>query len=143
MVFHAAKDGRASSLVPEIPSREGRYSSTVEVEVTSLDAYLEGAAFEPKRIALIKIDVEGEEERTVGGMLQTLRSAGFPLVWCEVRGPRGSTRAPNTFAGVSRRLGELGYSAFRWRDGPQPVVPASVLNREDILFCHPARGPKV
>jgi FkbM family methyltransferase len=139
MAFYAARDGRASSLLPEVSGREGRYASTVEVEVASLGTYFEDTGLDVSRVALVKIDVEGEEERTVRGMVQTLRCAGFPPLWCEVRGPRGSTRAPNTFEGVLRRLGALGYSAFRWMDGPRPVVSSDVLKREDILFCHPAR----
>jgi hypothetical protein len=56
-------------------------------------------------------------------------------VWIEVRGPRGSTRAPNTFPAVLRELDARGYAAHFWRDGALvPVGEADVRGREDVLF---------
>ena len=64
--------------------------------------------------------------------------AGLPPLWIEVRGPKGSVRAPNTFARVLELLEPLGYAPHRWRNGEvRPVHPAEVVGREDILFRVP------
>src|SRR5689334_15202996 len=115
MPFYTVSDGSAHSLVPEISSRAGRYSGQVPVRVTRLDDLTREGTFDAPRIDLIKIDVEGEEPRTVRGMLATLERFAFPRVWTEVRGPRGSTRAPNTYPAVSGALKELSYEPFQWK----------------------------
>ena len=71
----------------------------------------------------MKIDVEGEEPRTVAGMQKTLRRAGLPPIWCEVRGPRGSTRAPNTYLPVKAQLVALGYRPYQVVGGERWPVP--------------------
>jgi FkbM family methyltransferase len=137
MPFFTVSDGSAHSLVPEIASRAKRYSGQVPVRVTRLDDLSEGALDTP-RIDLIKIDVEGEEPRTVAGMLGTLERFAYPLVWSEVRGPRGSTRAPNTYPAVARELTKLGYLPFQWKKGALfSVTEADIQGREDVLFKHP------
>jgi len=133
--FYRAKDGTASSLVPEVPGRESRYVRTLTTRVTTLDAFVTEEAVDLSRVALLKIDVEGEEPRTVAGALDTLRAAGYPAIWCEVRGPRGSTRAPNTFEPVRDLLAPLGYKPFLWADGDRRSVgPADIVKRADVLF---------
>jgi len=138
-VFHRAKDGTASSLVPEAPGREHRYSEHIVTQVTTLDRLVSSGRVSAGDIALIKVDVEGEEARVVAGMRETLRAADCPPIWCEVRGPAGSTRAPNTFTAVCEQLAPLGYQPFRWTaDGAEPVT--SVKKRADILFQRPAES---
>lgn len=123
--------GGANSLVTD----PGRYKGAMPVDVRRLDDHVGSLGIDVKRIALMKIDVEGEEPRTVAGMLRTLDAASFPPLWVEVRGPRGSTRAPDTFAAVDGQLAALGYRPHRWRmGGARPVTRDDVMGREDILF---------
>ena len=134
-VFHRARDGSANSLVPETEARVTRYCGSLEVPVDTLDAYLAGAAVDPRRIGLIKIDVEGEETRTVAGMLDTLRAAAFPPVWVEVRGTRASTRAPNTYPLVRQLLAGLEYEPYNWNGVERrPLGDQLIVGREDVLF---------
>ncbi len=131
--FYRARDGTASSLVPEAPGREARYERTLVTPVTTLDKVAAAGKIDPKAITMIKVDVEGEEVRTVRGMLDTLAAAGRPPVWCEVRGPKGSTRAPDTYLGVRDELARLGYVPLRWHDGARTHV-GDVVERTDVLF---------
>jgi FkbM family methyltransferase len=129
--------GGANSLVPE----KGRYRDEMKVIARRLDDFADEAGIDVSRVALMKIDVEGAEASTVRGMLKTLERAGYPRLWIEVRGPKGSTRAPNTFAGVHEALAGLGYRPHRFREGRvEAAAPETVIGREDILFLHPA-GP--
>lgn len=138
MPFYTVSDGSAHSLVPEIESRARRYSGRVEVRVTRLDDLTREGIVDPPRIDLIKIDVEGEESRTVGGMRATLEKFAYPRVWAEVRGPRGSTRAPDTYPAVARELRDLGYVPLQWKKGAlRPVRDADIQGREDVLFRRP------
>ncbi len=141
--FYRAKDGTAGSLVPEAPGREARYAGTLTTPVTTLDALVAAGRIDPARISLLKIDVEGEEPRTVAGLLDTLVQANHPPIWCEVRGPQGSTRAPNTFVAVRDRLAPLGYEAFTWSRGERrPARAEDVVKRTDILFERDRRAPR-
>ncbi len=135
LVFYRARDGTASSLVPEAKGKEGRYERTLTAKVTTLDTLLRDGRIPSEPVTGIKVDVEGEELRTIGGMLASLPVLGYPAIWCEVRGPQGSTRAPNTYVGVRDALAPLGYRAFSWGDGePRPIVDAEVTGRTDVLF---------
>jgi hypothetical protein len=71
-------------------------------------------------------------------MSATLEKFAFPRVWAEVRGQRGSTRAPNTYPAVARHLRELGYVPLQWKKGVlRPVRDADIQGREDVLFRKP------
>ncbi|MFQ5746791.1 MAG: FkbM family methyltransferase [Gemmatimonadota bacterium] len=138
--FYKAVDAPASSLVPEAPERRSRYRDTIRVPVSTLDDYLEGTPHLGRRVGLIKVDVEGEEARAIAGMLETLREACWPTLWVEVRGPHGSTRAPNTYPAVLALLAPLGYRPYRCVEGRElPVAEGEVQGREDILFRHANR----
>jgi FkbM family methyltransferase len=135
--FFTVSDGSAHSLVPEIERRANRYSGKVPVRVARLDDLEKEGVLDVPRVDLIKIDVEGEEERTVEGLLGTLRRFEYPLVWAEVRGPKGSTRAPNTYPGVERHLEGLGYRPLQWHRGVlRDVTTSDIVGREDVLFKH-------
>jgi len=132
-----ARHGTATSLVPEAPGREHRYRGEVRTRMCTLDTLAAEGELTSHPIGLIKIDVEGEESRTVAGMRATLANARYPPIWCEVRGPRGSTRAPNTYAGVRDQLLPLGYRPFTWSRGKQrPLADDDVRGRLDVLFEH-------
>ncbi len=136
LTFYRANDGTASSLVPEAPGREQRYDrGSLTTPVTALDTLVRAGKLDPRGISLIKVDVEGEEVRTVTGMRDTLVAADYPSIWCEVRGPQGSSRAPNTYVAVRDRLKPLGYKPFWWsKAGLRPVFDDEVVKRCDVLF---------
>lgn len=127
--------GSAHSLLPEIREKASRYSGEIPVKVRTLDALVRDGTVAVPRVDLIKIDVEGEEARTVSGMKAALRAWSLPRIWAEVRGPKGSTRAPNTFPAVCDELRPLGYVPHRWEKGKlRPVKEAKIVRREDVLF---------
>jgi len=130
-----AVDGTAHSLHREQASHPRVYDDESLVRITSLDALVRGGEVDVRGLALVKIDVEGEEARTIEGMLETLDRTGCPPIWIEVRGPDGSTRAPDTFAAVLAQVRPLGYAAFRLIDDrEEPVGVADVRGREDVLL---------
>ena len=133
---YRTNDDTASSLVPEAPGHEHRNDAgTLTTPVTTLDALLRAGKLDPRGIALVKVDVEGEEARTVVGMRETLVAADYPSIWCEVRGPEGSSRAPNTYVAVRDRLKPLGYKPYWWsKAGTRPVFDNEVVKRCDVLF---------
>jgi len=130
-----AKFGTATSLLPEAPGREGRYGATLRAQLRTLDELVAHGELDPERIAAIKIDVEGEEARTIAGMHATLEAARYPPLWCEVRGPLGSTRAPDTYRAVRDQLVPFGYQPFAWAKGKRrPLADRDVERRMDVLF---------
>lgn len=134
LTFHRARDGTASSLVREAEDPDGRYERTLTTQVTRLDTLVRDGKLDPSGVRLIKVDVEGEEARAVAGMLGALEAAGWPAIWCEVRGP-GSRRAPNTYAPVRDLLAPLGYRPFSWGAGGRgPVDEAAIVRNADVLF---------
>lgn len=79
-----------STLDPDVaPGRHTfTYTDTVLVEVTTLDAWMATHADLLPRLALMKIDVEGLEDRVVAGMTATLARAPHLRIVCET--PAGS-----------------------------------------------------
>jgi FkbM family methyltransferase len=136
LTFHVDPNGLSSSLVAEAPHRADRYHRDLEVRVTSLNGLVQRRELALERVRLVKVDVEGEEPRTVAGMLGALETLGRPPVWCEVRGPRGSTRAPDTYTPVAAILAGLGYAPYCWNGRARPLGPADLRRRGsfDVLF---------
>ena len=135
--FYLARKPASSSLVPETEKRQDRYTHPIQVTCARLDDYVIKNDVDVTKISLIKCDVEGHETRVISGMLSTLAGAGFPPVWVEVRGPEGSTRAPNTFPQVNELLSPLGYQPFKWADGQlNPIEDRAIVGREDVIFHH-------
>ena len=131
--FFIAECETASSLSDKPPDHCG-YDREIAVRVTSLDTLVAGGELELERLDFVKIDVEGEEARTVRGMRETLRRFEQPRLWIEVRGPERSHRA-NTFPEVYELLAELGYRAFRRRGrSEEEVRPGDVSGLENLLF---------
>jgi len=131
----------ASSLVGAPAARAGaqsEYDHSVEVFVKTFDSIIAGDGVDPSEIRLVKIDVEGNEARTVRGMQSYLRRPDAAPIWCEVRGP-ASGRATNSYAEVITIMAAAGFEPFqmngcrlhpfRERD-PLPTV-------FDLLFLHP------
>lgn len=132
--FYRSRDGTSSSLVFDATQQDRTIEATLPARVTTLDRMVERGELELARLDVVKIDVEGEEVRTVAGMRRTL-TATNPAIWCEVRGPKGSTRAPGTHAGVFAQLAELGYRPYLCDgDDRRPITAAEVIARTDVLF---------
>lgn len=127
----------ASSLVMASDGWErSPYDSVVQVEVVRLDELVSSGALSIEGVALIKIDVEGNEGSTVAGMRGALAAGLSAPIWCEVRGP-ASNRNANSYDHVARQLAEFGYRP--WRPGagsPAPIQPGEPLPSGvfDVLF---------
>jgi FkbM family methyltransferase len=140
-VSGAANSGSSSLVMPEGGWSQSEYRDVVPVRVSTFDAILSELKANPASIRLIKIDVEGNEERTVRGMANYLRNSGAAPIWCEVRGP-SSGRGRNSALSVSSFLASFGYAPFQIRKGN--IVPLNVHQQPlpqvfDILFAVPQR----
>jgi len=80
------------------------YDGRVEVEVMRAESLI-------NRVPLprwIKIDVEGNEEATLQGLLPVIECADVHAVWCEVRGST-SDRNPNSYLPVCALMRQVGF----------------------------------
>lgn len=113
-----------SSLVTSSKGWEASgYDRTVEVPVTTFDAFFADRLPNWDAVHMVKIDVEGAEECVVRGMAQSLATGKIQAVWCEVRGP-GSDRNPNSAAAVTSLMAQHGYNAYHYRPlEPTEFVP--------------------
>ncbi|MGQ9409814.1 FkbM family methyltransferase [Mycolicibacterium gilvum] len=88
-------------------------------------------------IDLVKIDVEGNEVRTVCGMESFLARGNRPDIWCEVRGDAGG-RSPGSYRGVIDFLTDFGYEPSDGTYAPISSCPSrDVLDKRgvfDLLF---------
>jgi len=136
--------GSSSLVMPEGGWSQSDYEHVVPVRVSTFDAILPELGVEPSSIGLIKIDVEGNEERTVHGMEHYLRTPCAAPIWCEVRGP-SSGRGRNSALSVSGFLSAFDYRPYRVRK--DELIPLNT-NRDplpqvfDILFAVPQRHTK-
>lgn len=117
--FYVGRDSKAgvSSLVgPGGPlAGDSIYSAVVTVPVRRFDDVAGELGVDPATIRLVKVDVEGNELRTVTGMRGFLASGPRPLLWCEVRGD--SERGQDSYRQVVELLRPLDYEPFQWRRG--------------------------
>lgn len=110
-----ADRGRSSNHLSFLPGRSQAGGSRQEFSVmtVTLDWLLERRS----RPDVLKIDVEGAEDRVLAGA-QRLLAEARPLCLCEVGEP--------AVASVTRTFDEKGYALFDWRDGdPVPVKEAA------------------
>jgi len=140
-----ANPGSSSLVMPEGGWSQSEYENVVPVRVSTFDSILAELAIAPSAIGLIKIDVEGNEERTVRGMQRYLRTPDAAPLWCEVRGP-SSGRGRNSAVSVSAFLHAFGYRPYQFRKG---LAVSLNLERDplpqvfDVLFAVPQRHAKV
>lgn len=133
--------GSSSLVMPEGGWTASEYQQTVAVRVATFDSAIAELGANPALIRLIKIDVEGNEERTVIGMADYLASASPAPVWCEVRGST-SGRGRNSAYLVASFLRHFGYMPYQFAG--QQLVPFD-LERDtapqvfDLLFAIPSR----
>jgi FkbM family methyltransferase len=138
-VAGSTNPGASSLVMPEGGWVTSEYERTVSVRLSTLDDALATLDVPLPDIRLLKIDVEGNEERTVLGMQRYLASPSPAPIWCEVRGP-SSGRGRNSVSPVTSLFEQFGYRPFRYEGGrlerfsiardPRPQV-------FDLLFAKP------
>jgi FkbM family methyltransferase len=104
--------GSSSLVMPEGGWSKSEYQQAVPVRLCTFDAALSELQVDAARIGLIKIDVEGNEQRTVMGMRKYLSGPSAAPLWCEVRG-MASGRGRNSVNPVTEFLSQFGYEPFR------------------------------
>lgn len=131
----------ASSLVTSVGAGQGSAGAeVVRVDVATLDLEIQRGIFNPEDVRLIKVDVEGNEEKTLAGMQGYLARNDAALVWCEVRGP-GSRRGENNYLTIIDFMQRFGYVPFAAEMGA--LRPFRALRPPpqvfDLLFQVPDR----
>ena len=139
-VSGSTNPGSSSLVMPEGGWTASEYQQTVAVRVATFDSALAELNVDPALIRLIKVDVEGNEERTIIGMAEYLAGASAAPIWCEVRGST-SGRGRNSAYPVASFLRQFGYTPFQCV-GPQ-LVPFDLQKDEapqvfDLLFAIPS-----
>ena len=116
------------------------YEGLTVVKVSTFDAILGDLGIDPSSLRMIKVDVEGNERRTLRGMSGYLSHPEAAPVWCEVRAS-GSGRG-NNYIAIMRYMAEFGYHAYRtegqvvYAFRPTSPLPGTVF---DLLFLVPER----
>ncbi len=137
--------GSSSLVMPHTGGRPAPEKHAISVRLSTFDSILVERGLDPASIRLIKIDVEGNEERTVLGMRGYLARATSAPVWCEVRGP-SSGRCRNSVAAVTQVFAEYGYQPFSFKNRklvPYQVGRDSAPQVFDLLYAVPARHGEV
>lgn len=111
--LHIAADSVLSTLDPSRAPLAGQYDypDTVDVPLTSLDAWMTTGGVDPARLRLVKIDVEGGEDAVVRGMTATLAAARRVVVVCETS-PESAADLILTGAGFRARPLDIRRGAF-------------------------------
>jgi FkbM family methyltransferase len=131
-LYYSATNSGATSLWPD--SSYLKSESSVEVETFSRLASA-GLLGDLADIRLVKVDVEGLEDRVVSGMQDYLTDGWRPDLWIEVRGDR-SGRNGGTFRRVASLLTEFGYVMAQVPGVSTASSTEALANREvfDVLF---------
>ncbi|MFM7769891.1 MAG: FkbM family methyltransferase, partial [Bacteroidota bacterium] len=134
--FHISDSNTGGSSLVEstLPDVESGYSRRTLVEVRRGDEILDSVG----KIRLLKIDVEGNEEKTVKGFHNLFKANKIQSVWCEVRGPK-SDRNANSYIEVCNYLAQFGFMPFLYKNGNTRPFKASAEGEEldqffDLLF---------
>lgn len=125
--YTSAKNIGGSSLVQSKNENSG-YDGKIQVPVSTFDAFFEKDLLQNNVFDLIKIDVEGNEFKTVKGMEKSLEKRLIKKIWCEVRG-HSSDRNPGSYISVSKFLNRYNYSAYRIQNGN--LMPFDYQNAQD------------
>lgn len=143
-VSGATNPGSSSLVMPEGGWSQSEYQRAISVRLCTFDAAIAELSVDPTSIRLLKIDVEGNEERTVLGMREYLAGPTPAPIWCEVRGS-ASGRGRNSVCSVTDMLRQFGYRPFRFQS--ELLVPFQ-LGKDpapqvfDLLFAVPERHSK-
>jgi FkbM family methyltransferase len=119
---HGAQDNNAFNTFGQpfgpAESRDGLYQSEM-VWAATLDDYLRD--YEVGNVDLVKIDVEGWEERVVRGGIATLLQSA-PVLVLEYCSP-AARNANSSCAALSHLLNALGYDLFRYKPNSRDLDP--------------------
>jgi FkbM family methyltransferase len=131
--FHRSSYSQSSSVRPMADAHresfpESAGSRSVSVECVTLDTALAGLGLEPE--IMVKLDVQGFEDKVIAGGLQTIRRAS--VVWIETSFVELYQGQP-LFSDIHDRLRELG---FRYH-GSHAQLPSprddSILQADSIF----------
>jgi FkbM family methyltransferase len=127
--FYLADSDMSASLLPNF---ERDIHATIEVATTTIDSYVE--THPPRGHLLIKVDVEGAEERFFAGARRTM-GIYRPDIICEVAIPI----SPHSVAFAK----DLGYRFYQIADDGLVQSPTLVPNiRGDLLFLNYLLSPR-
>lgn len=107
--FHVNAHSHSSSALPLTSSHreafpEAREERTIEVEVSTLDRVFEGVEFEHP--VLIKLDVQGYEERVLRGGKETLKRADYVVLEASFK---PMYEGEKTFMDLARMMESCGF----------------------------------
>jgi FkbM family methyltransferase len=113
VTLHMTSDSVLSTLVPDESPLRSDYSfdRSLDVPLTTLDAWLDRHRDLGPRIAAVKIDVEGFEADVVAGMTAMIAAAPRAIVFCETRPDSDADRRLRA-AGFGREALEAGGGGF-------------------------------
>ena len=136
--FYVSEHVEGSSLVLGKGENASAHTHKVtEIDLATFDSVFREQIKTNQPIALVKIDVEGNEEKVVKGMDKALEKHVIKAIWCEVRGP-SSDRNPNSYLAVCEHLTNAGYEAFTYKNGQRLPFNAktetNVPQYFDLLF---------
>ena len=125
-----------NTMVPDFMSVES-VDETIQVEVTTLDAYV--AENRIPRLRLVKIDTEGFEFPVLKGFLGYLRSANTPPVLVVEIAPSAYPRLGSSLAELASFMTDIGYVAHDVTLDHLVDVP-SLDRTTDVVFLPRAFG---
>lgn len=103
------------------------------VKTISLDGFLAERRLDPRRVRLVKVDVEGHEDKVFSGMSGFFSEGCRPLILAELSEAAGQE--------YPEYLQSLGYSAHTCRNGSLKQYNLSSLPKDfhgNLLWTHPA-----
>jgi len=122
-------ESRNASLVP------GKSEAvTQEVPIKRLDDYIHDHIPSPRRITLIKIDVEGLEFFVLKGLERFFAETDCrPLIVCELK-PWEVGKLGYTIADFDGYMRKFGYSSYDMVDQEKPLELSKLTDMEGVLF---------
>lgn len=113
--------------------------ATQNVPVKRLDDYIRDCISSPRRIKLIKIDVEGFEFFVLKGLQRFFAETDCrPLIVCELK-PWELKKLGYTIADFDGYMKKFGYSSYDMVDQEKPLELAKLTDMEVVLFRASAR----
>lgn len=107
------------------------FIQTIEVPMLRLDEYIEDRGI--RKVAAIKIDVEGYEFPVLKGLENYLNShEDRPVIFCEITPPYRVLES--TREDIKRYLDSYGYQAFDVMDPRKPIDITKAQGAVDVIF---------
>ncbi len=125
--FNPDGDSRNATLVPG-----KRYPQSRQVRVRRLDDYIAESITSPRRISLIKIDVEGFEFSVLKGLSRFLPEFK-PVIVCEIK-PWELRNLGATLDDFAKYIKGFGYSTYVISGEETPVELTALTDMEVVVF---------